>query len=78
MHAWRRHQRHCDPNPWQSQAAGGRSSTSSIPASTRRAYGLPLEGVYVVWPYIVALLYPWVRWMAGVKTRSRAWWLSYV
>ena len=24
------------------------------------------------------LLYPFCRWVAGVKARSRAWWLSYV
>ena len=41
-------------------------------------FGLPLAGVYLVWLLVVAALYPWVRWMAGVKGRSRAWWLSYV
>ena len=41
-------------------------------------YGLPLAGVYLVWLLVVATLYPWVRWMAGVKARSKAWYLSYV
>ena len=37
---------------------------------------LPL--VYAVWALVIALLYPFCRWVAGVKARSRAWWLSYV
>jgi uncharacterized membrane protein len=41
-------------------------------------YGLPLWGVYVVWLLVIALLYPFCRWVAGVKARSRARWLSYV
>jgi len=41
-------------------------------------YGVPLWGVYAVWALVVLLLYPWVRYMAGVKARSRSWWLSYV
>jgi uncharacterized membrane protein len=41
-------------------------------------YGLPLAGVYLVWLLVVAALYPWARWIAGIKSRSRAWWLSYV
>jgi uncharacterized membrane protein len=43
-----------------------------------KGYGLPLAGVYLVWLSVLALLYPWVRFTAGVKARSRAWWLSYV
>jgi hypothetical protein len=42
------------------------------------AYGLPLSGVYVVWLLVVAALYPWAKWMSGVKARSKSWWLSYV
>ena len=41
-------------------------------------YGLPLWGVYLVWTGVVAALYPFCRWMAAVKARSRAWWLSYL
>jgi uncharacterized membrane protein len=41
-------------------------------------YGLPLAGVYLVWLLVVAALYPWARWMARVKSRSKAWYLSYV
>jgi hypothetical protein len=31
-----------------------------------------------VWIGVIALLYPFCRWVAGVKARSRAWWLSYL
>jgi len=41
-------------------------------------YGLPLIGVYAVWALVIAALYPFCRWVAAVKSRSRAWWLSYV
>ena len=41
-------------------------------------YGLGLGGVYLMWLLVVAALYPWVRWMSGVKARNRARWLSYV
>jgi uncharacterized membrane protein len=41
-------------------------------------YGLPLAGVYAVWLLVVALLYPWCRWVGAVKARRRDWWLSYV
>jgi hypothetical protein len=27
---------------------------------------------------VVVSLYPWVRYVAGVKARSKRWWLSYV
>jgi uncharacterized membrane protein len=49
-----------------------------VPGAYPPEYGLPLPGVYLVWLLVVVSLYPWVRWVAGVKTRSRAWWLSYV
>jgi uncharacterized membrane protein len=41
-------------------------------------YGVSLPVVYAVWALVIALLYPFCRWMAAVKARSRAWWLSYV
>jgi hypothetical protein len=41
-------------------------------------YGLQLPGVYVVWALVIALLYPFCRWMASLKARRRDWWLSYV
>lgn len=41
-------------------------------------YGLPLAGVLVVWVLVVALLYPFCRWMAELKARRNNWWLSYL
>jgi uncharacterized membrane protein len=41
-------------------------------------YGLPLAGVYAVWALVIVLLYPLCRWMANLKARTRAWYLSYV
>jgi uncharacterized membrane protein len=41
-------------------------------------YGVSLPLVYAVWALVVALLYPFCRWVANVKARSRSWWLSYV
>jgi uncharacterized membrane protein len=43
-----------------------------------KGYGINLPGVYVVWMLVVLLLYPFCRWVAGVKARRRDWWLSYV
>jgi hypothetical protein len=41
-------------------------------------YGVSLPAVYGVWLLVIALLYPLCRWVAAVKARSRAWWLSYL
>ncbi len=54
------------------------SAIMDVPGAYPAGYGLPLAGVYLVWLAVVALMYPWVRYMAGVKSRSRAWYLSYV
>ena len=43
-----------------------------------KGYGVGLPGVYAVWLLVVALLYPFCRWVASVKARRRDWWLSYV
>jgi len=43
-----------------------------------KGYGVSLPGVYVGWLLVVALLYPFCRWVASVKARRRDWWLSYV
>ncbi len=43
-----------------------------------QGYGLPLSGVYLLWALVIALLYPFCRWLAGVKARRRDWWLSYL
>jgi uncharacterized membrane protein len=41
-------------------------------------WGLSLSVTYGVWLAILVLLYPVVRWFAGVKTRRRDWWLGYL
>jgi len=41
-------------------------------------YGVTLPGVYVVWILVMAILYPFCRWLAAVKARRRDWWLSYM
>ena len=38
--------------------------------------GLP--AIYAIWIGVVVALYPLCRWYAGVRSRSRAWWLSYL
>jgi len=43
-----------------------------------KGFGVGLPGVYLIWIAVVAILYPLCRWVAGVKTRRRDWWLSYV
>jgi uncharacterized membrane protein len=43
-----------------------------------KGYGVGLPGVYMVWVLVVAILYPYCRWVSGVKARRRDWWLSYV
>jgi len=50
----------------------------TFPPFYPKNYGLSLPMVYAVWVLVIALLYPLCRWMAGVKARSRAWWLSYL
>jgi uncharacterized membrane protein len=41
-------------------------------------YGVSLPGVYLVWALVIAMLYPFCRWMVSVKARRRDWWLSYL
>jgi len=41
-------------------------------------FGYDLWVVYIAWVLIVAGLYPLCRWFAGVKSRRRDWWLSYL
>jgi uncharacterized membrane protein len=41
-------------------------------------YGVSLPAVYVVWAIVIALLFPFCRWVASLKARRRDWWLSYV
>ena len=41
-------------------------------------YGVGLTGVYVAWMLVIAILYPYCRWVARVKAKRRDWWLSYL
>jgi hypothetical protein len=40
--------------------------------------GFQLPTVYAAWVLVLALLYPLYRWLAGIKSRRRDWWLSYL
>jgi uncharacterized membrane protein len=50
----------------------------TFPLFYPKGYGVALPAVYGVWALVIVMLYPWCRWMAGVKARQRARWLSYV
>jgi uncharacterized membrane protein len=50
----------------------------TFPPFYPHGYGVSLPGVYGVWLLVIVLLYPFCRWVAAVKARNRAWWLSYV
>lgn len=43
-----------------------------------KGYGVGLPAVYLTWALVVAVLYPFCRWVASVKALRRDWWLSYV
>jgi len=43
-----------------------------------KGYGVGLTGVYVAWMLVIAILYPYCRWVARVKAQRRDWWLSYL
>jgi uncharacterized membrane protein len=43
-----------------------------------KGYGVGLAGVYVAWALVIAILYPYCRWVARVKAQRRDWWLSYL
>ena len=50
----------------------------TFPVFYPQGYGVALVWVFVAWAIAIALLYPLCKWMAGVKARSRTWWLSYL
>jgi uncharacterized membrane protein len=54
------------------------SQLLTFPAFYPSSYGVSLLAVYGVWLLVIVLLYPLCRWMADLKARSRAWWLSYL
>jgi len=41
-------------------------------------WGYSLPAIYGIWASVVVALYPVCRWYADVRTRSRAWWTSYL
>ncbi len=41
-------------------------------------YGVSLPWVYLIWLLVLVILYPFCKWFAGVKTRRKDWWLSYL
>jgi uncharacterized membrane protein len=43
-----------------------------------QGYGVGLAGVYIAWALVIIILYPYCRWVAGVKAKRRDWWLSYL
>ena len=43
-----------------------------------QGYGVSLGWVYVIWLLVLAILYPFCKWMAEVKSRRKDWWLSYL
>lgn len=43
-----------------------------------KGYGVGLPAVYLGWVLVMATLYPFCRWVAGIKSRRRDWWLSYL
>ncbi len=43
-----------------------------------KGYGVGLPGVYAFWAVVIAVMYPFCRWVASVKEHRRDWWLSYV
>jgi uncharacterized membrane protein len=50
----------------------------TFPPFYPKNYGVSLPLVYAVWALVIVILYPFCRWVAAVKARNRAWWLSYV
>ena len=43
-----------------------------------QGYGTNLLGVYIAWLLVITVLYPFCKWVAGVKARRKDWWLSYL
>jgi len=43
-----------------------------------KGYGIGLPAIYAVWLLVVALLFPFCRWVDRVKARRNDGWLSYL
>ena len=49
-----------------------------FPFSAPPGWDVGLPAIYAIWIGVVIAMYPLCRWYAGVRRRSRAWWLSYL
>jgi uncharacterized membrane protein len=49
-----------------------------FPFSAPPGWDVGLPWIYAIWIGVVVALYPLCRWYAGVRQRSRVWWLSYL
>jgi uncharacterized membrane protein len=43
-----------------------------------QGYGTSLIGVYAVWLLVLAVLYPFCKWVMKLKSSRKDWWLSYL
>ena len=51
---------------------------SHVPFTAPPGWGYSLPVIYLVWALVVAVMYPFCRWFAGVKQRRTDPWLSYL
>ena len=43
-----------------------------------KGYGVGLLEVYLIWGLVIAILYPFCKWVAEIKRTRKDWWLSYL
>jgi uncharacterized membrane protein len=54
-------------------------SARALQSGTLMRFGLELGGVYLIWIFVIALLYPLCNWYQKYKADNRnKWWLSYI
>ena len=54
-------------------------SARTLQSGTLMRFGLELGGVYLIWIFVIALLYPLCNWYQQYKADDRnKWWLSYI
>jgi uncharacterized membrane protein len=61
---------------WAEVALGHRESFEAIRKAGGLSFGLP--AVYLAWAIVITILYFPCRWYAGVKSRSKSAWLTYL
>jgi uncharacterized membrane protein len=60
---------------WHEYILSGRA----LQSGTLMRFGLDLGGVYLIWIFVIALLYPLCNWYQKYKADNRnKWWLSYI